>query len=67
MDICFNSKSALDGLEGGASVSNGFSGSREISAATHVPEAITRDKMVEALKEAGTFRGIQESVPVKCK
>jgi peptide methionine sulfoxide reductase MsrA len=42
------------------SVSSGFSGFREINTVTYDPDVITRDTMVQALKKAGTFRGIKE-------
>jgi hypothetical protein len=43
-----------------ASVGSGFSGFREINTVTYDPDVITRDKMVQVLRKAGTFRGIQE-------
>ncbi len=53
-------KSALEGLDGVKSVTSGFSGSREINTVVYDPTMITRDQMVAALKEAGTYTGIKE-------
>ena len=53
-------KSALEGLEGVQSVTSGFSGFREINTVTFDPDVITRDQLMEALKKAGTFRGVKE-------
>jgi hypothetical protein len=53
-------KSALEGLEGIISVTRGFSGFREINTVIYDPMRISRDRMVSALKAAGTFRGIKE-------
>jgi copper chaperone CopZ len=53
-------KSALEGLDGVKSVGRGFSGRREINTVVYDPDGVTRDQMVSALKNAGTFRGIKE-------
>ena len=38
-------------------VKNGFQGSREINTVTYDPAMITPERMVEALKKAGTYIG----------
>lgn len=53
-------KSALEGLDGVKSVDSGFSGLREINTVTYDPGKVSRDEMVSALKEAGTYRGTKE-------
>ncbi len=53
-------KSALEGLEGIETVTRGFRGLREINAVTYDPEIIAPDRMVEALKSAGTYSGTAE-------
>jgi hypothetical protein len=54
-------KSALEGLKGVIEVTRGFSGGfREINTVTYDPARISRDRMVAALKAAGTFQGIKE-------
>ena len=53
-------KSALEGLDGVKSVNSGFSGLREINTVTYDPGMVSREEMVSALKEAGTYRGTKE-------
>ena len=53
-------KSALEGLDGVKSVTSGFSGVREINTVTYDPTVITPDRMVSALKKAGTYTGTRE-------
>jgi len=53
-------KAALEGLHGVKKVENGFRGAREINTVTFDPAEITVEKMVEALKRAGTYGGIAE-------
>ena len=52
-------KEALEGLPGVKKVTKGWSGPEEINTVTYDPSRITVDRMVEALKEAGTYRGTQ--------
>ena len=42
------------------SVTSGFSGSREINTVTYDPTVINREKMVSALKKAGTYAGTKK-------
>jgi copper chaperone CopZ len=51
-------KAALEGLAGVLEVTSGFRNSREINTVTYEPDRISVNKMVEALKRAGTYRGI---------
>ena len=53
-------KAALEGLPGVEGVTRGFRGFREINTVTYDPSKITREKMVEALNRAGTYRGTAE-------
>jgi copper chaperone CopZ len=53
-------KAALEGLNGVISVSRGFSGFREINTVTYDSTVINRERMVSALKKAGTYKGIKE-------
>jgi hypothetical protein len=53
-------RSALEGLDGVKSVSSGLSGFREINTITYDPILIDRDRMVSALKKAGTYLGTKE-------
>ena len=41
-------------------VTKGWNNGREINTVTYDPEKITVDKMIKALKEAGTFAGVKE-------
>ena len=50
-------RAALEGLHGVKKVENGFRGLREINTVLFDPAEITVEKMVEALKRAGTYRG----------
>ena len=50
-------KSALEGLDGIEKVTRGFRGFREINTVTYDPAIITPDRMVDALKAAGTYTG----------
>jgi len=50
-------RAALEGLHGVKKVENGFRGPREINTVLFDPAEITVEKMVEALKRAGTYRG----------
>jgi hypothetical protein len=50
-------RAALEGLHGVKKVENGFRGWREINTVLFDPAEITEEKMVEALKRAGTYRG----------
>jgi len=53
-------RSALEGLGGVKSVTSGFSGFREINTVTYDPATISRDRLVSALKKAGTYLGTKE-------
>jgi len=53
-------KSALEGLDGVKLVTSGFSGFREINTVTYDSKMISRDRMVSALKKAGTYLGTKE-------
>lgn len=53
-------KAALDGLEGVEKVTRGFRGFREINTVTYDPAVILPDRMVEALKAAGTYSGTEK-------
>jgi len=53
-------KAALEGLPGVETVTSGFHGMREINTVTFDPAKVTREKMVEALTGAGTYRGTAE-------
>ena len=53
-------RSALEGLDGIKSVDSGFSGLREINTVTYDPGMVSREEMVSALKEAGTYRGTKK-------
>ena len=52
--------SALEGLDGVTDVTKGFRGSKEINTVTYDPEKVSVEQMTEALKEAGTYRGLAE-------
>lgn len=41
-------------------VTKGFRGSKEINTVTYDPAKVNIETMTEALKEAGTFRGLAE-------
>ncbi len=51
-------KSALDGLKGIVSVTNGFRMLREVNRVTYDANLITPDEMISALKAAGTYQGL---------
>ena len=51
-------KAALDGLPGIKKVTRGWHNFREINTVDYDPEVISPDAMVDALKKAGTFRGV---------
>ena len=53
-------QSALEGLPGIKKVTKGFKGSREINTVYYDPGEISTEKMVAALKAAGTYRGVAE-------
>ena len=53
-------KAALDGLEGIKEVTRGWRWGREINTVTYDPALITPEKMVAALKAAGTYAGTAE-------
>ena len=53
-------QSALEGLPGIKKVTKGFKGSREINTVYYDPGEIRTEKMVAALKAAGTYRGVAE-------
>ena len=50
-------KRALEGLDGVIKVTRGFRGFKEINTVTYDPVVISVDKMVSALKAAGTYIG----------
>ena len=41
-------------------VTRGFRGSKEINTVSYDPEKVSIEEMTEALKEAGTYRGLAE-------
>jgi hypothetical protein len=45
-------------LKGVKKIEKGFQGSREINTVFYDPSLITPDEMIDALKAAGTFRGV---------
>ncbi|MFC1488346.1 hypothetical protein ACFL6B_00715 [Thermodesulfobacteriota bacterium] len=51
-------KSALEGLNGVKKVTRGFKNFKEINTVYYDPRRITIDRMIKALKSAGTFRGL---------
>jgi copper chaperone CopZ len=51
-------ESALEGLDGVISVSNGWKDRKEINTVIYDPDRIDIDRMVSALKKAGTYLGI---------
>ena len=51
-------KKALEGLKGVKRVEKGFQNSKEINTVHYDPTLITIEKMEEALKKAGTYRGM---------
>ena len=51
-------KAALEGLEGVKKVESGFKGFREINTVFYDPALIGPEKMIAALKAAGTFLGV---------
>ena len=53
-------KDALDGLQGVNKVDKGMHGFREINTVYYDPELITIEEMETALKEAGTYVGIEK-------
>jgi copper chaperone CopZ len=53
-------KAALEGLPGVKKVTSGFRGFREINTVTYDPATIHPDRMVSALKQAGTYIGTAE-------
>ncbi len=53
-------KAALDGLDGIEKVTRGFRNFKEINTVTYDPVRIGVEDMVDALKAAGTYRGIAE-------
>ena len=50
-------KAALDGLEGIQEVTRGFRDFKEINTVTYDPAVISPERMVAALKRAGTYLG----------
>ena len=53
-------KSALEGLNGISHITKGFKNFKEINTVFYDPKQITIEDMVEALKTAGTYRGIAD-------
>ena len=53
-------KAALEGLEGVKKVESGFKGFREINTVRFDPSLISPDKLINALKRAGTFEGVAQ-------
>ena len=53
-------KSALEGLNGTSHVTKGFKNFKEINTVFYDPKQISIEDMVNALKAAGTYRGIAE-------
>jgi hypothetical protein len=53
-------KAALEGLQGIKEVKRGFRGFREINTVIYYPRISTKDEMISALKEAGTYGGLAE-------
>jgi copper chaperone CopZ len=53
-------KRALEGLDGVKKVKSGFKNGREINRVTYNPSLITIEEMVDALKDAKTYRGTVE-------
>ena len=53
-------KSALEELDGIHKITNGFRGSREINTVAYDADKLTPEKMITALKTAGTYIGIAE-------
>jgi hypothetical protein len=50
----------LEGLPGVLDVSSGFKKFREINTVIYDPSKITIDQMIDALKRAGTFIGVDQ-------
>lgn len=48
-------KAALEGLPGVSKVERGWSGSREINTVYYDPKQISVERMIQALKKAGTY------------
>ncbi len=53
-------KSALAGLDGISKITRGFKGFKEINTVYYDPARIHIETMIDALKAAGTFRGIAD-------
>ena len=53
-------KDALDGLKGVKKVEKGFRGSNEINTVYYDSEVITIEEMEAALKDAGTYIGVEK-------
>jgi hypothetical protein len=53
-------KAALEGLPGISKVTRGWHKFKEINTVEYDPDVITPDAMVDALKRAGTYRGMVE-------
>ena len=53
-------KAALEGLPGVLDVTSGFKKFREINTVTYDPSVITPEQMISALKDAGTFIGVDQ-------
>ena len=51
-------KAALDGLPGIKKVTRGWHNFREINTVDYDPDVISLEAMIDALKKAGTFRGV---------
>ena len=51
---------ALEGLTGVKKVEKGFRGSREINTVSYDSDLITIDEMEAALKDAGTYIGVEK-------
>jgi len=51
-------KAALEGLPGITKVTRGWQNFREINTVDYDSAVISTDKMITALKKAGTFRGV---------
>jgi hypothetical protein len=47
-------------LDGVTNVTKGFRGAKEINTVTYEPDKVSIEQMTEALKDAGTYRGVAE-------
>ncbi|MCB2190779.1 MAG: hypothetical protein KQI62_04395 [Deltaproteobacteria bacterium] len=56
-------KAALEGLPGVKEVKRGFHSGREINTVIYDPQVINLEKMISALKAAGTYIGIAKEKP----